>query len=128
MHQATEPEVVFRFGSPTRRRRRLVLRLRHWLELARAVGCVRFLIDGSFVTAEPLPNDLDGVVLLPADFEQQVQADAEAALELEELLTTRREGDLFAAEDDADWAEWADFFAQTREADGRRKGIVEVLL
>jgi hypothetical protein len=35
---------------------------------------------------------------------------------------------LFAAEDEADWEEWVEFFGRTREFDGRHKGLVEVLL
>ena len=128
LHQAIEAEVLFRFGSPGRRRRSLALRLRHWLQLVRAVGSHRFFLDGSFVTAKRTPADLDAVVLLPVTFEQQLQGGSEAAIELDELLTTRKAGDLFAVEDQDDWDQWLEFFTRTREADGRRKGIVEILL
>lgn len=74
LHLASEAEVLFRFGASNRRRRRLALRLRHWLELARQVGARRFLVDGSFVTTKPEPDDIDAVVLLPTDFESQVQS------------------------------------------------------
>ena len=128
VYQATEAEALFRFGSSTPRRRYLALRLRRWLELARAVGATRFFVDGSFVTAKPHPGDVDAVVLLPREFEEQVQAEFEPALELEEILVTRQPEELFAAEDDADWYGWIEFFTRTREADGRRKGVVEILL
>jgi hypothetical protein len=128
LHQATEAEVLFRFGTGTRRRRRLALRLRHWLTLIRAVRGRRFFVNGSFVTAKLSPGDLDAVVLTWPAFAQELQNGAEPALELEEILLTRQAGDLFAAEDDADWAEWVEFFTRTREADGRRKGVVEVRL
>jgi hypothetical protein len=36
--------------------------------------------------------------------------------------------DLFAAEDEADSKEWVEFFSRTREADNRRKGLVEIAL
>jgi hypothetical protein len=71
---------------------------------------------------------LDAVVWLPSTFEQQLQSGSETAIELDELLTTRRAGDLFAAEDQVDWDQWLEFFTRTREADGRRKGILEILL
>ncbi len=96
--------------------------------LASAVGVRRFLIDGSFVTAKLEPDDIDAVVLLPADFQTQVRRSDDAALELEQMLLTRRPEELFAAEDDTDWIEWIEFFARTREADGRRKGLVEIEL
>lgn len=128
LHLASEAEVTFRFGSATPRRRRLILRLRHWVSLAREVGVRRLLIDGSFVTAKPEPGDIDAVVLLPVDFQSQVERNDDAALDLEQMLLTRRPEELFAAEDDVDWTEWAEFFARTREADDRRKGLVEIQL
>ncbi len=76
----SEAEVLFRFGTATRRRRRLALRLRRWIELARSVGGQRLLIDGSFITAKGEPNDIDAVLLLPPDFQEQVEQAIPAAL------------------------------------------------
>jgi hypothetical protein len=126
VHLASEAEITFRFGSASPRRRRLVLRLRRWTDLARRVGARRLLIDGSFVTAKPEPNDIDAVILLPHDFQRQVEAGVEAALELETMVLTRHPEEIFAAEDDEDWRDWVEFFSRTREADGRRKGLVEI--
>ena len=128
VHLATEAEVTFRFGTSSPRRRRLVLRLRRWIELSRQSGAMRLLVDGSFVTAKESPNDIDAVVLLANDFEQHVTRGLEAALELEEMLLTRRPEEIFAAEDIVDWNDWVEFFSRTRESDGRRKGLVEVQL
>ena len=128
LHMATEAEVTFRLGSRTQRRRRLILRLRRWLELSRLTHARRFLVDGSFVTAKKEPNDIDAVVLLADDFQQQVFEGLEAALEFEEMLLTRRPEEIFAAEDTRDWNDWIEFFSRTREADGRRKGLLEIQL
>jgi hypothetical protein len=128
LHVATEAEVTFRLGSGTPRRRRLILRLRHWLELSRRTHVRRFLLDGSFVTAKQEPNDVDAVALLADDFEQQISHGLDAALELEEMLLTRRPEEIFAAEDTRDWNDWVEFFSRTREADGRRKGLLEIQL
>ncbi len=128
LHPAGEPEVMFRFGSSTPRRRRLALRLRRWIELARLTGSRRLLVDGSFVTDKIEPNDIDAVILLASDFEKQVKQGTNAAMELEAMLLTRRPEELFAAEDGRDWNDWIEFFSQTREADGRHKGLVEVEL
>lgn len=128
LYLASEAEVLFRFGSSTRRRRRLAVRLRRWIELARQIGGQRLLIDGSFITAKDEPNDIDAVILLPPDFQEQIAQGIESALELEEMLLTRRPEEIFAAEDEADWNEWLEFFSRTREADGRCKGLVEVAL
>ena len=118
LFQASKAEVTFRFGSSSRRRRRLVLRVR----------APRLLIDGGFVTAKHEPDDVDAVVLLPPDFMDLIAMNSDAALVLEEMLLTRRPEELFAAEDDDDWNEWVEFFSRTREADARRKGLVEIEL
>lgn len=126
LHLADEAEVIFRFGTATNQRRRLALRVRRWIELARGVSARRLLVDGSFVTAKPEPNDVDAVVWLADDFVDRVpRGDVEAA-ELEMMLLTRRPEEIFAAEDRHDWDDWIEFFSRTREADGRRKGLVEV--
>lgn len=44
------------------------------------------------------------------------------------MLLTRRPEEIFAAEDETDWHDWIEFFSRTRESDGRRKGLVEVIL
>ena len=59
IHKATWSEVVKRFGS-TVHRRRLLEGLNAALKSLRAAGCRRAYLDGSFVTAKPLPNDFDG--------------------------------------------------------------------
>lgn len=128
LYLSSEAEVLFRFGTSSRRRRRLALRLRRWLDLARQVRARRLLVDGSFVTAKSEPNDIDAAVLLSTDFEAQIERGFEPALELEEMLLTRQPEEIFAAEDELDWNEWIDFVSRTRGADARRKGLVEVAL
>ena len=128
LHLATKDELLFRFGSSSRRRRRLVIRIQRWIDLAQRVGVLRLLVDGSFVTGKDDPEDIDAVILLPVDFQEQIERGIDSALELEEMILTRRPEEIFAAEDEADWNEWVDFFSRTREADGRRKGLVEVRL
>ena len=128
LYKASEAEVLFRFGSTTRRRGLLALRLRRWIQLAMLIRAARVLVDGSFVTAKPEPEDVDAVVLLPADFQRLIERGESAALELADMMLTRRPEEIFAAEDDVDWDEWVEFFGRTREIDGRRKGLVEVTL
>lgn len=128
LHLATEAEITFRFGTSTTRRRRLALRLRRWIELSRCVAAKRLFVDGSFVTAKPDPNDVDAVVWLGDDFVDRVSRGDREAVELEMMLLTRQPEEVFAAEDPRDWDDWVEFFSRTREADGRRKGIVEVRL
>ena len=77
IHACTGAEAMFRFGSQNRRRRRLAVRIRHWIELGRAIGALRLLIDGSFVTAKAEPDDVDAVMLLPPDFAKQLERGVE---------------------------------------------------
>lgn len=128
LHIASEADVTFRFGSSTPRRRRLILRLRRWLELSRLTRARRFLVDGNFVTAKEDPNDIDAVVLLADDFDAQISGGLDAPLELEEMLLTRHPEEIFAAEDLQDWDDWVEFFSRIRELDGRRKGLLEIEL
>ena len=79
VHQCTEAEATFRFGAPSRRRRRLTIRLRRWIELGRAVGARRLLVDGSFVTTKPEPDDVDAVMFVPTNFSEFVAQGIEAA-------------------------------------------------
>lgn len=127
IHPATEAEVTFRFGSSGRRRRRLILRLRQWIELGRAVRATRILVDGSFVTSKPEPNDIDTVMLLPANFQELVDAHDAAALELDQSFLSRRPEEIFGAENEEEWLAWCEFFGRTREP-GERKGLVEITL
>ena len=63
------------------------------------------MIDGSFVTAKAEPHDIDAVILLPPDFQLQIEQGIEAALELEDMILTRRPEEISAAEDETDWIE-----------------------
>ena len=128
LHLATEAEITFRFGTATTQRRRLTLRLRRWIELARGIAANRMFVDGSFVTTKSDPDDVDAVVWLGDDFMDRVSRGDIVAVELETMLLTRRPEEIFAAEDRRDWDDWVEFFSRTREADGRRKGLVEVEL
>jgi hypothetical protein len=125
IHRGTEAEVTFRFGTGSRQRKRLIVRLRRWIELGRAVGAQRLLVDGSFVTSKGEPEDIDAVMLVPASFSALVQQGVQAAMELEEMFLTRQPEELFPAENEAVWQGWCEFFKRTREPDRRRKGLVE---
>jgi hypothetical protein len=65
---------------------------------------------------------------LPKNFADLVAQGHEAALELEQTFLSRQPEELFAAEDEAVWHGWCEFFSRTREPDQRRKGLVEIVL
>jgi hypothetical protein len=58
VHRADWEEIVKRFGS-NQRRRKLLRGLKEALDLLKRAGCRHVYIDGSFVTARRLPNDID---------------------------------------------------------------------
>ncbi|MGA2059124.1 MAG: hypothetical protein ABSG67_01485 [Thermoguttaceae bacterium] len=124
----TDAEVDRWFGFGDYRQMRLLGRVRMWIRLARAVKARRLLLDGSFVTVKVEPGDVDAVVLLPEDFRDQLNRDNPEAHELVKMFLTREPNELFAAEDEEDWWGWFEFFSRTREASGRRKGLIEVIL
>jgi hypothetical protein len=128
LYQASEAEVIARFGQSTPHRVYLMGRLRRWLELARAVGAHRFFIDGSFVTDKGEPGDVDAVVWLPEDFRAQVNAGRSEAIELHLMISRREPKELFSVYSPETWEGWVEFFSGTREPDARRKGLVEVVL
>jgi Family of unknown function (DUF6932) len=127
LHEASEDEVIARFGVSTPRREYLTGRLRRWLELARAVGAHRFFVNGSFVTDKAEPGDIDAVVWLPDDWAEQLRTGRAEALVLWEMLRTRQPEELFSARRAGQWQAWVDFFASTRQS-ARRKGVVEIWL
>ena len=123
----TEAEVVRWFGFNVHREG-LLERIRTWIKLARDVKARRLLLDGSFITVKDEPGDVDAAVLLPEDFHDRLRAGDSKAVELHEMLFTRQPKELFAAEDEENWWRWVEFFGKTREANGRRKGLIEVTL
>ena len=128
IHSATLEEVRERFGGNARREG-LLTGLVEALSLLRAAGCHRVYINGSFVTAKELPNDvdvcwdIDGVnpeVLDPVFFDfgdgraaQKARFGAEFfPAQVPEGLTGRA---------------FLDFFQVDRQT-GEPKGIIELIL
>ncbi len=69
VHQASLDEVLSRFGHGTAQRRLVTSRLLRVYELARRTGKLeRFVIFGSYITAEPNPNDIDIILIMRDDF------------------------------------------------------------
>ena len=80
IHRATPAQTLARFGAGSSRRVALGLRLERVYRLAQADGqLARLVVFGSFVTAEPEPNDVD-VFLLMEDTFDVGRLDAEARL------------------------------------------------
>jgi len=88
------------------------------------------LVDGSFVTAKPAPNDVDLLaVLRPGhDFERDLPM-SEYALVSRALLRRRTGFDVIIAERDSQlYRTYVEFFSRVREVPGAAKGLLRLPL
>jgi len=70
VHQASMDEIVSRFGKITPQREQVTARLLEIYQLAEATGRLdRFIIYGSYVTAKPIPNDVDIFLVMTKEFD-----------------------------------------------------------
>jgi len=77
LHQAEIREIEERFGGPAEIRRTQMESL-HWLlDAVKRSGVERFVINGSFVTDSPEPNDVDCVLLIGDGFPDNEDAESE---------------------------------------------------
>ncbi|NOY30776.1 MAG: hypothetical protein GXP28_11590 [Planctomycetes bacterium] len=77
LHPATLDEVLERFRGQSEIRDVQMESVRWAVDLAKQAGVDRFVINGSFVTAEIEPNDVDCVLLITDSFPLDAQAEAE---------------------------------------------------
>lgn len=92
LHRATLSEVLERFGSDSLQRMLVGLRLERIYNVAWATGhLARCVVFGSFVTAKPVPNDVD-VFLLMEDTFDVAQLTGEARLLFDHTLAQTRFG------------------------------------
>lgn len=72
IHRAPLSEIESRFGRATELRRVQMNSVRWLVDLAKRAGVLRLVINGSFVTDVPEPNDVDCVLLIGAEFPRKV--------------------------------------------------------
>jgi hypothetical protein len=77
IHQATLEEVAARFGRETELRRVQLESLQWLVDVARRAGALRLIVNGSFVTDRPEPNDVDCVLLIGPGFPRDADAEKE---------------------------------------------------
>ena len=133
IHEATLDDVRQRFGvfRQTDRRVQLFGRLE---QLVASLRCsklfVAVIVDGSFVTAKPQPEDIDLIVVLHRqhDWTADLSA-ADYALVSRPVLRRKFAFDvLLAAEGGADYERYIEFFGRLRDAVPARKGVVRIKL
>lgn len=119
VHQATLEEIAARFGVETELRR-VQMESLHWLvDAARRAGALRLVVNGSFATDRPEPNDVDCVLLIGPGFPRDAAAERELldGLPFIELKMVGAEDFVLLVER---------IFATDRQA--VPKGMIEVLL
>jgi hypothetical protein len=133
IHDCTLQELQERFGSfqGSDTRCRLFDRLAAFVRAARNTGFVEaIIVDGSFVTAINQPNDIDLIVVLPANhdfsaslrpFEYNLIARSQArrVFHLDTLVARRGADEL---------ARYIELFSQIRDRVDVRKGMLRVSL
>lgn len=79
LHRATVDEVEARHGLESEIRRVQMQSVRWLVDLAKRAGIVRLVLNSSFVTDAPEPNDVDCALLLGPDASRDAVAEAELA-------------------------------------------------
>jgi hypothetical protein len=83
VYTARLAEVEYRFGTGSAQRTRMFQRLNRIFEIVtRNRHLARLIVYGSFITAEPLPNDVDVFLIFDDEFDV-AQADGELLLLLD---------------------------------------------
>ena len=133
IHDNGVEETRNRYGrlQGNERRFRLFERLESFLREAEKTGfVVELIIDGSFVTAESTPSDVDLVVVLAAthDFSADLRPFEYTVVSKRRVREVYRFDILVAAEGTRALEEYVEFFQQVRGQPERRKGILRVKL
>jgi hypothetical protein len=133
LHDCTLEEIKVRFGAfqDSDQRPQLFQKLQALVAEARAAGFARsLLIDGSFATAKPDPNDIDLALVLPRTHD--VGADlppAQYNLVSRRRVQKRYGFDIVAVrENTVEFDEAVAFFQQVRHQPDLRKGMLRLLL
>jgi hypothetical protein len=129
VHQAKIADVIAHFGRGTAQRAAVTARLERIYELARSTGGLqRFIIFGSYVTAEPNPRNVDVFLVMRGGFQPR-----EAPPEAQNLFRHGTAQSEFGAS--IFWVNAGTSFANTEDLiigwqtrrDLQRRGIVEVM-
>ena len=133
IHDCSLDEIRERFGTyqGTDRRVELYAKLQAFLEEVRSTRLVvAVIVDGSFVTSKPNPEDIDLILVLSSDHDFSAKLRPFEYNVLSRRRVRRRYGfDLFVArENRPEYNEYTEFFQQVRGQPEARKGIVRIQL
>lgn len=133
IHDCTLEEAARQFGAfqSSDQRPELWARFVEFVREAKASSRIEaILVDGSFVTAEPTPNDIDLVLVVFANHDFSVDLPLVQYTILSQRRVRRRFGfDIVVVKNDSKNLEQAiAFFQQVRQRPGAKKGIVRIRL
>lgn len=133
IHDCTLAELKQQFGSfqTSNRRPELFARLEEYVQETKLSGLLQaFVVDGSFVTIEAMPNDVDMIAVLQPDHDFSIELRPFQANVISSRHVRRKYGfDLLVArEGSAEYVEYTTFFQQVRFKPELSKGIVRVRL
>jgi hypothetical protein len=133
VHDCTLAEIKARFGTFQRsdRRSQLIEQLEAFFKEAAKTGLVvSVVVNGSFVTATPEPNDIDLIVVVKEGHSFVADLSPSEYAVLSKRRVHKRHGfDVLVATDDSDeYHRYVRFFQQIRFEPGRAKGILRVKL
>lgn len=131
IHDCTLEQVEERFAGFQRsdQRPQLWAKFRAFIGEAKAAGVIKTIVmDGSFVTAEPVPNDIDIIVIVHANH------DFSAALPPVHynILSQRRVRRLFGLDlvvvkqDSKNLEQAVAFFQQVKQKPAAKKGLIRI--
>ena len=128
IHDASLEELADRFGGSSHRQQLLEGLCRYHEELSRWPLAQAVLVDGSFVTDEPEPNDIDVVLVLPDGYDvNQSVSPFEYNLRSRRRIRRTFGLDLFVVMPHSlEYERFVDFFSQVRNQPQRTKGLARV--
>jgi hypothetical protein len=131
LHEATVEEVRARFGTFQSTERRPLLSAKLVELLREAKNCravLAVILDGSFITSEPNPNDIDLVFVLINGYDFSAELSPSQYNVLSQRQVRRRYGfDIVVVEDGSEsMHEAIAFFEQVRQRPGLKKGLVRI--
>ena len=128
MDEAAQRFGVFQSGD---RRPQLWDKVIEFMREAESCGLIdAVLLNGSFVTAENEPNDIDFVVVVSSDHDFSAEFQPSEYNVLSKRQVHRRFGfDLLVARSESEeYRRYLEFFQQVRLEPGRKKGILRIWL
>jgi hypothetical protein len=133
IHQCTVEEAETRFGNfqTSDRRPQLWREFKQFHQEARATGLVLvILLDGSFVTAVPEPNDIDVILVVSAAHDFSADLTPSEYNVLSKRRVRKRHGIdvLVARADSEEYRRYVRLFQQVRLESERTKGIISLKL